>query len=830
MGGQSVSPAGTTPWAVVGDGPFISTPAVPNFPDHDTVTKQRATQALASFAEQLASWGQQAIELGQSPFRKVETNLPLLTGAGELQAPLVFWINRDSFMAGGLVLFPRQNPEELLEQGQQLADGLGLRHFVTWAPQDASIWELAPEGPRLQRRLPLAVAGQDQVEPFRQLLLNIMEQLKLLSVMAAPTAAELSPFYLANLCRETIGDSLEELTGQARIGQSQAPRSAPNLPAEIWAAGKAWLSLFRLLALLGFDLLPPNIQPEGLERALRFALPGLPEELNRPLRFPESDFELPASVAVRFHHLFRRLLQLDLPGLPARTAACCQTLLQTAGPELLSWVPDQTSADHSTIDLTLEMNLITTSTAPENLIEIAPQPLLAGKALLRSLQGQSAARQQADLWRLDPHQPIRRLVASLGAAARPNREQRLQMETSLRSSWPTRRFQCGAETPEWLFQCLHLLGLCRPDGELELTLPGSWLTADWGGALWELLCSDFSLLEVSFADSGRLRLQLRRSLEPIPARINGQVTSRLPRELWTSAPRQHLGIRLQLSEPWLELLDSGALIPPSDLPENLHRQALQLFFQSRPGQELAGLAGITNCRGTDAELSRLLALQVPVPNPDLLTRLEPLLPRQDQPLAPPDATELLDWLGAEFRDLPALQATGKPGLEASANGRQRNNRNLPQQLAEEVFVDGIPQFPEHYLYDHFRPELLDFHWQQPLQIDASFFGQIRLRDAAGETFEVAGEAFAHSLILIDRCGRHQVALPTEQQLTETILLRYLRDLQRLYERLHQLACRQELDARGVARLVRSVWGSQPLPPWEEIKAVAAFFSLPDHVE
>ena len=63
---------------------------------------------LRQLAQQLALWAQEFITGGRSPFRRVETFAPLLTEAGEINPPLVFWINRDSHMAGGAIFFPGQ--------------------------------------------------------------------------------------------------------------------------------------------------------------------------------------------------------------------------------------------------------------------------------------------------------------------------------------------------------------------------------------------------------------------------------------------------------------------------------------------------------------------------------------------------------------------------------------------------------------------------------------------------------------------------------------------------------------------------------------------------
>jgi len=790
-----------------------------------------ASQALAFFAEQLANWGRQAIQLGRSPFRKVETGMPLLTEAGEQHAPLLFWINRDSFMAGGLLLFPRQAVDEVLADGCRLADAVGLQQFVTWSARDASIWQCEPEGAQLRLRIPLPEQNDNQVEPFHQLLLRIMDELKLLSVLSALPSSRLSAYYLANLCREAVLDSLDELAAQARMDRSQSPPTGQQRQPHHWATGKAYLTLFRLLTLLSQDRLPPNIQPEGLERALRFALPGLTTELELPLRFTHDDLPLPGSVAVRFHHLFRRLLQLELPRSQERTAAGGQILLREAATALLGQQDAAPLQMPATDQLTLLVNRALAPAPAAQLVEIFPQPLLAGRALLRTLQGEAAAHgQETDLWRLDTGLRFKLVLARLTAGQRPARELRLQMETSLRSTWPTRRFQFAPDSPAWLFQALHLLGLCRPEGELDLDLPVDWLTRPWGAPLWETLRSDFSPLRISLLPEERLQLQLRRSREPGPVAISGREEETLPGEELLAAPREQLYFRLRFPAEWLALLEAGLLVPPPAGIDEQQRQTLQLFFRSPPGRELTALAGLPAPPTSEKQLFQLLEHRVPVPPAERLLRLEGLLSAGPPSTMDADDDELLDWLGPEYRNLPPL-ASGVPHAAARRGSEQpRSHRDLPQRLAEEIFVDGIPRFPEHYLYDHYQPELISYRWQTPLRIDGAFFGQVRLSDGAGQSLEIPSESQARALLLIDRCGTEQVDLPADPLLTESILLRYLKDLQQLHGNLHRLACRQEADARAADRLVRKTWGRAPLPPWDEISAAATFFSLPGHVE
>lgn len=90
-------------------------------------------ETLQLFSQQIARWSEMAIAHGRFPFRKVEVSPVLLSNGEKLSPPLVFWINRDSFMAGAVLLLPAGDIDLEIKKGRQCARVLGLRHFVTWS-------------------------------------------------------------------------------------------------------------------------------------------------------------------------------------------------------------------------------------------------------------------------------------------------------------------------------------------------------------------------------------------------------------------------------------------------------------------------------------------------------------------------------------------------------------------------------------------------------------------------------------------------------------------------------------------------------------------------
>ncbi len=297
-------------------------------------------QTLQLFCNQLSHWAEVAIEDGRSPFRRAETFFPLLTASGESIAPLVLWINRDSFMAGGLLLFPSRSAEEDIPAGLVCSEALGLRHFVTWAPREITFWEKIGQSAEPRRSLPLSPAGENSPAAFRDIFRKVLEELKYLSVSGSVPPAELSPYYLANLCRLARQSATPFLAEAFRMTRGETrDEEAAEISSSQAAVQQVTLTLLRMLGLLLEDQLPPGIQPAGLDRALRFALDTLPEALRRPLDMTTWELPLPTESAVRLHHLCRRLTQLRFGEDRSRGRRTLEILLACEGESLGGAVP-----------------------------------------------------------------------------------------------------------------------------------------------------------------------------------------------------------------------------------------------------------------------------------------------------------------------------------------------------------------------------------------------------------------------------------------------------------------------------------------------------------
>ena len=764
---------------------------------------------LQRFAEQLAHWAGQALAEGRFPFRRVDLHPPLLTEVGEESPALVFWINRESHMAGGLLLIPQGSPEEVAESGRRCAAALGLRHFAVWAPHELSIWEIRVDSLLRHRDIPLS---GDHPGAFQQALWQLMEALKPLSVLGAVPAADLDGSYLANLWRAAPRDSRDALEEGFRTLRA-TQREAGENPRER-ACDKGVLTLLRLLALAACDRLPNGGPPEGLEAALSESLTALPSSLCEALTPAPWEMPLPFPATVRFHHLARRLGQLDVGRDRQRLLRALD--LFSAGEDLGAGAEDAPLPDGEEPVLLLHPPLSAARQGHRALMEVGRSALLALLALRRELAGlPPSLRRSEDIFSLTPTLPPRLIRGRLDERRIPDREERAVLTTRLRSSWPTRRFRLDAKAPRWHWEFLHLLGLAAEEGHIILDTPRSWLNAPAGNALVELLREEFTPIEMALTGAGELRLELVKARRPEQGtrflRTAGERT--LPWRELVAGHRALLPLALGLDDGLFPLLESGRLAIPTsdDWPADRGTEAF-LFSRSTLGRHLWSIvAGDRPLPEVDTLFECARRFGLPLPGREVLDQLRLLDWHRGRPLP---ATELLDqaverWLGSTRPpsvpgdEPPASPAPPRPAPPSAA---------LLARIVARVFVDGIPRFPEHYLYDHYRPELVDYRLTPPLALREEFFGRFTLVDGDDKNLIVDGEETAQALLLAAAGGRREIALPRDRALTEAILTRYRADLRALRGKLIQ-ACHAAIPQAATAdRIVEKLWRDQSLPP------------------
>ncbi|UWZ80965.1 hypothetical protein L9S41_06115 [Geoalkalibacter halelectricus] len=667
----------------------------------------------------MGAWSQELISQGRLPFRRVETYPRLFSPVGEIRPPLVLWINRDSFMAGGIILPVAQNAEEGFALGRASSLALGLTHFVTWGPRRVEFWESGENQPRRLKTLDFAAEGTSPKNQSRWILQQVLEGLKPLAVLGAVAPEDLSPYYLANLCQGPLLITQIELEESFRGARAQAGADC-TLPSNHLASCKNLLTLARLLAAMTVDQIPLGVQPEKFERALELAVPYLAPPLLQALQPFAGELPLPHSSAVRFHHLFRRLGQLRWGQNREKASQAVEILWRQHMVKLGLTSPPT----HSKVDPgTLLVNPAALRPAASPFQEVHQDPAMhALLALLRDLRGLPAPSEATgNPITYQPNLPPTSIEGTiLASPTLLSAAEKELFRLCLRTSWPHRRFHPAPRTPRWIWETVHLLGLAADHARIVLDLPSPALNVELGRPLIEVLTEHFTLRSLEWENQGHLSFHLEKSS----------------------------------AAPGAPLLTQS----PSD-----------------PDDSLADTAG-----------------------------------------TPFDALEkaLSSWLGEAVEILEV----GGEELFCTAPGKRERQIGDAERagIVARVFADGLPQFPEKYLYAHFRPELQEFTVSGALRIEDAFLGVWELVDGSGHKIQVEGEETAQALVLASHGANRPLRVPRDRHLTAAIVEKYLQDLQAL-----RLALLRETHSRRerpqAARFwAKRIWESLPLPPWELI--------------
>lgn len=457
---------------------------------------------LPQFRRQLFDWLKLRISGGRLPFRRVEETPPIITSKGPMAPDLVLWINRDSLLAGAMILIPAKGNLTQLTEGCEVAESLGLRKFVTWEAREVNLWETGSLPPQLLKSWSMPDARIISADDFAVTFEQLLQELKNLAVSAVLPAEQLPPAYFANLCLQTLRDIEPFLQESARLAASPGQ---PDGCISQNARNKGWLTLWRLLTLLQHDRMPTGVRPERLDRALGYALADLGREESRHLAATPDEPPLPENAAIRFHHLAGRLAQLGWCQQPERTASSLGLLFAEAARDY-QLETAELSGPPATDELLV--NHLPPQAHAGNIL-VAPQPCLAGwKLTFPPDEAARPTRTYTSVAALSANDRPARIIATINDSQPLPAAQRRPRLAALRQPWPYRRFQLPGDTPAWLWDALHLSGLADPEGVLQLTLPASWATAPGAEQLWPLLAERLTLTTLELHADGRQTLLL----------------------------------------------------------------------------------------------------------------------------------------------------------------------------------------------------------------------------------------------------------------------------------------------------------------------------------
>ncbi len=763
------------------------------------------SQTLNSFRQQLFTWIEQRLATGLFPFRRVEQSLELFCASGRISPDLVLWINRESCLAGGVILLPTSETEEWQRRGREAAQALGLSNFILWEPHRISLWDANQPGKptetfELSRSQPIAPRD------FEQALDQLLTRLKLLSVAGMMPRAELPPHYFANLCSLTIDRALP---GQAETSRMTDDGTRPDTWATRISRQKVWLTLWRLLFLLSRDALPTSLQPHRLEDAMRYAL----APANPPDDFLLGTDESPLNevAAVGFYHLAKRLQQLDWSQDSDRATQTVSLLLETAAPTfkvlqtVLPWETGQTD--------------LTVNSVPRDGLHhgrlVAPTAYQAGHTLQALLADHpDSTPSGASVYDLPVGTTPKAVVAYLVDDLAPVAAERQRHQMKLREVWPNHRFNLPTETPAWLWEGIYLAGMTHPEGELHLILGEEWAMAPGVDVFWTYLLKRYRLMSCAHSDADLTLFHFASHQDNAPLRVIRPEEQLSPPGGFAHAhtPSQ-LNLCLHADMAVLRLWMDASLqfYPPQEHPIRQKTCEIFLFLHTTLGRHIwqlqTGHALPEEISLLEQELEETHLL---LPASDVLSSFSLLDWHPDQPL--PDETRLNRVLHSCWGKLPDILAIDAPPRDGKT--RQAGRRKIREQVVATVFRDGIPLFPEHYLQHYFRPALHPYAIPGPLQFHDRFFERIYLRAPDGSDIELDNEPTATALLLLSRGDRSVVQLPVDASLTEEILQRYCSDLENLWKALVR-ECRRHIQARQRAlALARTLWKDANLPPLE----------------
>ena len=759
---------------------------------------------LQQFAQQLAAWTADVIERGRTPFRRVETYPEIITAIGPVRIPLVFWINRQSMMTGGLLLLPEENLEEELERGTHCAQALGLKYFVTWEKNQVRIWKIQGKGIVEHQIFPLA--NPDHLETFHFTLEDLLEALKLTVVLDPIPVSELSTSYFINLYRITLQKTLPSIIDAYRSHRSENDDNQ-TMDIDTCAQEVNRLTLLQILTLLWFQKMPETMLPEKLDKALELSLPLLPEKLhqNLTLRTIPSPPELPSKAAVAFHHFLLRLRQLSWEKNPDRIKKSITELAS-------SWFPKQLQKN-SACGCYLHPSSPFLGTNPSFILSESSS-LLALAAILLHISGEQkttlifghtiSLNQQ-----VLPNAPLEARLLN----TRPvTTQERSGFLTQLRSSWPHRRFKIKTGQPIWLWEFTHLLGLSQPYQKLLVEIPRTGLQTHLNGPAWDLFSEFFRLEEIRPTDESVILKLSRQDQADISVSVH---YAENVREVGVSGHRNqfrsHLLLALSLPADIFRLVGEELIWPDMQNTPELNQKGMEIYKESLLYQWMKNIIVPQNLSATEPfEPGDKEDPYIPLPQARVLNQLSDA----EKSLNDKMVTVSTDHLLADILFCPALttiEIEDKEEASKTEAYKPKIKKHFREYIGRQALHFGVPNFPEQYLYFLDQPEIRNYEFSPPLTVKSRVLGQFVLEDFDGQTIEGYGEELEQALILCAQAGKDKVALPRDREQINVLLHHYRKDLNALYEHIKHLCFGQVENAKEAQKTLRKVWKKLLLP-------------------
>lgn len=761
-------------------------------------------QPLQQFANQLATWTGEVIDRGRTPFRRVETCAQVETEVGPIEIALIFWINRQSLMAGGLVLLPDNSLEVDLERGRHAAKALGLSHFVTWEKDKVRIWHCEASGITEQQTFPLK--DPNYLETFRFVLEDLLEALKLTAVLGAIPAPKLSSSYFHNLARITLQRALPSLVDAYRSHRSGEGQNQ-NMNIDTCAEETSRQTLLQIVALLWLGDIPATIMPENLQQTLETAIEQLPEGIKEPLALKAlmEAPPLPLEAAVAFHHFLLRLRQLSWDSTNGRIKSTLTSLSEIWFP-----VPAETS-----VDCMVCIYPVAPPMGQAELVLSDSPSLLSMTALLHHTdESQPISLQFNHMFKLDHETfPCTSVTARLLNEQTITTQERGEFVTQLRNSWPHRRFKIRTGQPFWLWEFIHILGINRKNQHIELRIPHAALQTAADGYVWTLLSEQYCLQNIS-KDGHDLCVGLCRHQQgetPVTVHYNDRV-----REVSASDSvdqfRNKLLVALALPQSIYDLIGQELIWPESATAGV--EVGMQLYQDTRCHQLIESILTPNRLDITDQSTGEVdVSALFPRPEETLLRQLA-----DEQQTANLEPGRSADQILADILFCPEVATIVLPSRPRRVRKFDKNapdQKQLKSFILQQAEAFGIPNFPEQYLYFLQNPEMQCYKIVPPLTEKSQFLGEFTLEDAQGQTINGFGEELEQALLFCSKMEKEKFELPSDREQLNIMLQHYKKDLNSLYEHIGNITYSHHKNAKEAGKLLGKAWKKLrlPAPSW-----------------
>lgn len=768
---------------------------------------QTKTETLQHFSGQLHSWCSERLQQKPGPFRQAELYSKIISEHKLASPPIVLWINRESFIAGGILVLPQNNDEDVFAAGIELTRIFGLSHFFSWGRHELSCWTTDYNPPERIWQYELPYKDISSPATFRKslnLLMDQMEQAFFKHQQASPT---ITLEHLVNLVHCTFSDLIPEVQQAVQIEQST---TAGMKVSDIDLKNMLFRQLLLVIGLAACDI--PHLAardknvPDVLDQATRM----MPAHLQSIFEKRSTEPPFPKQNQRRLIHFVNRVQQLK-QHLPELITPLISDLLKEWATTLggYPWQQEQTELCKVII------NPDRYDPADTVEYEIGPNGILAAIALARHFANADSLKRPTQLVnplelssKLDNHQ----VSGTLSDNRLPTSAEQKTLNAFLRVSWPNHKLALATKSPIWTWQLIHFCGLAEGKSQIELTVPQNWLWERYGEKIPEILANKLYFAEVRANGQNQLFCKLKTAQEDDVTKV--QMADGTTRQLKTVPAafwRSQILIALKTSDDIFRLVannelhffepDQCAKLPITGLNNymnsSLGRDFWRLLAPGRPFPKIENIA---------AECSRA---GVPLPSEKVLSALNRISGKSGPATMADLDQELAIWLGETATLHKEDKQTKKISKEPLAE--DQNDLFLRHCATEEV-----PVFPDNYIYKTPSHERIEYIFEGRLSIIDSFFDETILQDQNQHSIKVQGTRQAEALSLISTCRSGPIELPCSQNETASMFDLYIKDLKKLRQAYYRHAV-ISLPSDSIVKKVDELWQSLPLPDWDQIK-------------